>query len=94
MQLRPCCEAPLFSPPPSCHRGDPGLRRRLVFAGGGAGAQRGSATPALDLGPPNVVLILADDMGWGDLGSYGNAVIKTPNIDRLAPRARVSRAST
>jgi arylsulfatase len=41
-------------------------------------------TPAPDLGPPNVVLILADDLGWGDLGSYGNRVIRTPNIDRLA----------
>ena len=37
-----------------------------------------------DLGPPNVVIILADDMGWGDLGSYGNRTIRTPNIDRLA----------
>jgi arylsulfatase A-like enzyme len=41
-------------------------------------------TPAPNLGPPNIVLILADDMGWGDLGSYGNKVIRTPNIDRLA----------
>ena len=42
------------------------------------------ATPAPDLGPPNVVLILADDLGWGDLGSYGNRTIRTPNLDRLA----------
>lgn len=32
---------------------------------------------------PNVVLVLADDMGWGDLGCYGSA-IPTPHIDRLA----------
>ncbi|ASW55522.1 arylsulfatase [Plantactinospora sp. KBS50] len=32
---------------------------------------------------PNVVVVLADDMGWGDLGSYGSA-IPTPEIDRLA----------
>ncbi len=33
---------------------------------------------------PNVVIILADDAGWGDLGSYGATLIKTPNLDRLA----------
>jgi uncharacterized sulfatase len=33
---------------------------------------------------PNVVIILADDMGWGDLGCYGHPVFKTPNIDRMA----------
>jgi arylsulfatase A-like enzyme len=33
---------------------------------------------------PNVVLIITDDVGYGDLGSYGAPDIKTPNIDRLA----------
>lgn len=40
--------------------------------------------PVLGLGPPNVVLVVADDLGWGDLGVYGNRVIRTPNIDTLA----------
>ena len=34
--------------------------------------------------PPNVILILMDDMGYADLGSYGGRDAKTPNVDRLA----------
>jgi arylsulfatase A-like enzyme len=34
--------------------------------------------------PPNVVLIVADDLGYGDLGAYGATDIATPNIDSLA----------
>src|SRR6185369_4227550 len=34
--------------------------------------------------PPNVVLILIDDMGWTDLSCYGSQFYETPNIDRLA----------
>ena len=35
-------------------------------------------------GTPNVIVILADDLGYGDLGSYGGKRIRTPNLDRLA----------
>jgi arylsulfatase A-like enzyme len=45
-----------------------------------------AAAPASAQSParPNVVLIITDDMGWADIGSYGAPDIKTPNIDSLA----------
>ena len=33
---------------------------------------------------PNVVVILTDDQGWGDLSVHGNSNLTTPNLDRLA----------
>jgi len=35
---------------------------------------------------PNIVIVMADDMGWGDSGTYGHKVIKTPSMDKLAAR--------
>ncbi len=36
------------------------------------------------LAPPNLVLIIADDLAWDDVGCYGHPTIRTPNLDRLA----------
>ena len=42
------------------------------------------ARPATAAEPPNIVYILADDLGYAELGCYGQKKIRTPNIDRLA----------
>ena len=44
-----------------------------------------AATPALaQSARPNIILIVADDVGYGDIGAYGAPDVKTPNLDRLA----------
>ena len=65
------------------------MNRRQFLTTFGAAAM---SLPSLALGTnstvknkrPNFVFIFADDLGWGDLGCYGNSQIKTPNLDRLA----------
>src|SRR3954447_11227001 len=42
------------------------------------------AAPEAERRTPNIVIILADDIGYGDLGCYGATRVKTPNLDRLA----------
>ena len=47
-----------------------------------------SAGAAASANRPNIVLILSDDYGWGSVGCYGAAGVKTPNLDRLAQEGR------
>ncbi len=74
----------------------PDMDRRdfLLGAGGGAlglgGASLASCAahgPRHDSTPgklPNIVILFADDMGYGDLGCFGHPTIRTPNLDRMA----------
>src|SRR5687767_1402783 len=70
-------------PRPSPSRGDSLMRTAsalaLLFLGAVVLTPAGAADP-----PPNLVLIIADDMAWDDCGAYGHKGIRTPNLDRLA----------
>ena len=45
-----------------------------------------AAPPDASDRPPNIVFVIADDLGYGDLGCFGSTKIRTPNIDRIAER--------
>ena len=59
--------------------------KRRDFLSALAAASTALAAPAQTKRPPlNILFILVDDMGWHDIGPYGNKVIDTPNLDRFA----------
>lgn len=58
---------------------------KLMAAGTVAAALPGlSCAPTGRKGKPNIIFILADDLGYGDIGAFGQTRIRTPHIDRLA----------
>ena len=61
--------------------------RALVFLWCSLGASLASERPADDR--PNVIFVLTDDLGWGDLGFAGHPYVRTPRIDRLAAEGTV-----
>jgi arylsulfatase A-like enzyme len=73
------------------------VRRLLAFAlaasllpacgsGGGGGGGGGSSLPGIGGRRPNIVLIVADDLGYADLGVQGATDVRTPHIDSIAAR--------
>lgn len=84
--------------PPAAPRREPVWSRRAwlerslgAAAGLGMGAaptQAASAQAGTPMSKPHILFIMADDLGWGDLGCYGQSDFSTPALDRLAAQGQ------
>jgi len=70
-------------------KGKNSMTRELLLAFALVGLIGNSAFSADAKRPPNIILILMDDMGWRDVGFMGNRFVETPNIDRLAKKGLI-----
>ncbi len=56
----------------------------LLLSGAAQAVSTGGAQQKPESGAPNIIFIMADDLGYGELGSYGQKKIRTPRLDRMA----------
>src|ERR1700710_1264118 len=64
------------------------MKRTLAILCLMIGAAAALPTHAQPVRPPNVVIILADDMGYGDIGAFGAPNIRTPRLDAMAAQGQ------
>ncbi len=85
-QMRACCATPnlgwLMTRTPSGSTSYSRLLALIAIALPLAGCAEGESVA--EARPPNIIYMLADDLGYGELGSYGQTKIQTPNLDELA----------
>src|SRR6478672_5755786 len=60
------------------------MNRRVFLSSLSAAAASAAISAAQTARKPNIIFIMADDFGYGDLGCYGQKEVMTPNLDRMA----------
>ncbi|MBR2168931.1 MAG: sulfatase-like hydrolase/transferase, partial [Alistipes sp.] len=58
--------------------------KKIYFATGLALPLLNACTGITDADKPNIIYIMCDDLGWGDVGCYGQQLIETPHLDQMA----------